>query len=153
MAITEENQPIGFWVFIRDTESAAYAAKMSGLPLFLTGLGLLGLVLAEIIAQDQHNPRVYSLLLAASLFVGAGLAIRMRVFDIVPIATTLFLIACAIRIVVAALLIMEAPGGHTAYVLASAVDLMWALPSILCALMMISGLRGWNYLRRHKPVI
>ena len=101
MAITEANQSLGFWVFVRDEESAVYAARLCGLPLFLTGLWALLLALLAmigeqaVIAGPAADDRFFGFLLVGGVLVVTGLLIRARFFGLVPVMATLFLVLCA----------------------------------------------------------
>jgi hypothetical protein len=156
MAITEANQPLGFWVFVRDEESAVYASRLCGLPLFLTGLWALLLALLAMIGEqapvieELESDRFFGFLLVGGLFVVAGLLIRARFFGLVPVMATLFLVLCAGAILAAGGLIAslrEATPGVG--VLPTFVSILSSpLFPMLFSLMMISGLRGWWYLRK-----
>lgn len=157
MAITEANQPLGFWVFVRDEESAVYAARLCGLPLFLTGLWALLLALLAmigeqaVIAGPAADDRFFGFLLVGGVLVVTGLLIRARFFGLVPVMATLFLVLCAGAILAAVGLVaslQEATSEFAALPVFVPI-LIGPLGPVLYCLMMISGLRGWYYLRKH----
>lgn len=158
MAITEANQPLGFWLFVHDEESGVYASRLCGLPVFLTGLWALVLALLTMIGEQApatmgaaESNRTLGFLLIGCAFVATGLLIRARFFSLVPIMATLFLLMCATAIVAASGLIIsqaEATSDFDTLPLPAAVLAAPVSPALFC-LMMISGLRGWCYLRKH----
>ena len=118
-----------FWIPVHDRASATYAVRMSGLPVFLIGLSLAlsGLVLLV----DPVSPMTLGWILAALSvpLIVLGLMLRGGRASLAPVACALFLGAAAIEV--------------------------WIAPSWglvvrgLIALVALSGLRGWWWLRQH----
>lgn len=128
--MAEPDNRLGFWVPIRDRDSALYAIRMTGLPVFLIGLTLV--LSGALSLADPLRPPLWGAILLglAVAFIAAGLALRAGKRWLVPPAAAIVLI----------LVLVEA------FFVPS-----WALVLRgLIALMAISGLRGWLWLRRHR---
>lgn len=80
----QQGAVFGFWMPVIDEESAAYAVKMSGLPLFLVGLNTFALVAVI----DQHWAQVIAAVFAV-LFVSLAFRIRAACTAWAPIAAFL----------------------------------------------------------------
>ncbi|RBW42235.1 hypothetical protein DS901_16140 [Loktanella sp. D2R18] len=123
-----------------DEESAAYAVKMSGLPLFLVGLNTFALLFVI----DQHWAQVIAVVFAV-LFVSLAFRIRAACTAWAPIAAflsvTFFLLQVMWRFLTAILL-----GFHWQVMLAEAARLI--VPT-LAVILAMGGLRGWKWLRRN----
>ena len=97
-----------------------------------------------------ESNRTLGFLLIGCAFVATGLLIRARFFSLVPITAMLFLVMCAVAIVAASGLVIsqaEATSDFEALPPSAAVLVAPVSPVLFC-LMMISGLRGWYYLRK-----
>ena len=134
-----EEPPFGFWIPVKDRPSAEYAAKMSGLPIFLMGIvffivaaiQLMFLVGAETFdIVDNIVVPSFTLLFAIYLIV-SGLLIRNLKFQTLPISIAIWFI---LQI-----------GG----VLSSGIGVS-TLFTVLLGLIAISGLRGWSWLRKNQ---
>ncbi len=127
--MAEAGNRLGFWIPVRDRASAQYAVRMSGLPVFLIGvsLALSGLVL--LVDPIAATGLGWVLAALALPLVALGLLLRGGRARLAPVACLLFLGAVAIEI--------------------------WLAPSWglvvrgLIALVAVSGLRGWWWLRQN----
>ena len=128
----------GFWIPIKDDDSAYYAAKMSGLPVFLLGLSLYVMAFAFVTIE---NPILFSLSLLLALFLKySGLRIHGGNFRTLPVSVGVWLIY--------AVLASYYAGFHTSpYITVYSAS---TLLSFLIALLAISGLRGWWYLKKRE---
>ncbi|MEP3891181.1 MAG: hypothetical protein ABJN69_12035 [Hellea sp.] len=131
------NPKWGFWIPVRNEASAHYAAKMSGLPVFMLGLSVLmfGLQFAGLRIWLAAG---IALLTALFLLV-SGLRIRSGKFGLLPISVGLWLIVMVIGVVPTSL----AP--TTAAVISTILNL-------IIGLLALSGLRGWWWLRSERRV-
>lgn len=129
----------GFWIAVKDYESAAYAAKMSGLPVFLLGISFLFTGIIKIAAGLPISASLYwgAMGIAGMFFIFSGLQIRKQKFQTLPLSVALWLLLTAIGLVIS----MRAGGVSN-------------LVNLLISLLTISGLRGWWWLREnphHAP--
>lgn len=127
----------GFWVPVKDKESAEYAAKMSGFPVFLMGLSFTPLGLLLVFAGEQVWQKIFGGVIAACgvFFIVSGLQIRKHKFKTLPVSVSIWLLLTVIAMFLA-LLSGSVPIGL----------------NLLIGLMAISGLRGWWWLTRN-PVL
>ncbi len=136
----QQGAVFGFWMPVIDEESAAYAVKMSGLPLFLVGLNTFALVAVI----DQHWAQVIAAVFAV-LFVSLAFRIRAACTAWAPIAAflsvTFFLLQVMWRFLTVIVL-----GFHWQVMLAEAARLI--VPT-LAVILAMGGLRGWKWLRRN----
>jgi len=127
------------WTEIGDRETADYAIKMSGLPVFLLGISYL------LVGAFFSDTAMVDLSAGVSLVI-IGIALRSGRGWLSPIATTIVLLWALIRAAQLApfvgLLLIVSP---TAIGL-----LVGAALQIFLLLMTISGLRGWLWTRRQN---
>jgi hypothetical protein len=142
-----ERSTSSFWIKISDRESATYAAKMSGMPIFLFGIAAVASTLSDF-AQSQG--RLYLIAIGAiGLFcITSGLRIRKGRFGLIIFVIPLYLIMLGITAV-----------GYMGYMIQSYrsyPDVITSLfrlaemivPSLL-GIFALAGLRGWWWLRRN----
>ena len=125
------DQPWGFWVVIRNKVDADFAIKMSGLPIFLLGTSslLVGTVFA---LRGSHYIAVAAIMAVISaVLIWSGLRIRSGKYGTFFPST---------------LVVLFALSGHLLSE-SVAITILGALQGIL----MLSGVRGWLYLRRASP--
>lgn len=122
----------GFWIPVTDRASAEYAAKMSGLPVFLMGLSFLAIAVLQLIyVQTPVLQIIGVLILLGSIFlIYSGLQIRKLKFMTLPISVGLWLILNILGLVTT--------GVGVGTVL-----------TLLIGLMAVCGLRGWFWLKRN----
>lgn len=118
----------GFWIPVKDDNSARYAAKMAGLPVFLMGLSFIVPTLFHFANTRPIVGGAY--LLAMVFFVAAGLLIRKGRFGFLPVSVGLWIAV-------------------TTYAYAQSGLTMSIFLSITIGLVAMSGLRGWLWLQRH----
>lgn len=140
-------QPYGFWIRVRDRESATYAARMSGLPVLLVGIlqAFAGLFDATMSSEEK-----IARFIIAGLFIIAGIAIRRGVFMLIPIVCTIMLLMVIAGLAGVAMEIFShlRQGVPGQYLTAS---FTWqSIMPILILLLMISGFRGWWWLHRNR---
>jgi hypothetical protein len=125
----------GYWPRIKDRDSVIDAVKMAGLPVFLLGATGVLTVLLSVADVLQANPtieQVLALALAAAtgvLLVALGLAIRRG-------RPSLVVLAAVITFTNAAATLWLAPWWASVF-------------QVLMVLLMLSGLRGWWWLRKN----
>ncbi|MDK4738417.1 hypothetical protein PH547_05980 [Rhizobium sp. CNPSo 3464] len=126
--MSEKDGQRWYWIRISDHESATYAARMSGLPIFLAGLSTAVLALTN--GSRNNDPIAVILTVALGLFISAvGWRIRAGSFRVIPIVMPLYLINLAAN----ALLF----------------PIVGSVLAILYILLAIAGIRGWWWLRRN----
>ena len=127
------------WTKIRDRETADYAIRMSGLPVFLLGTSYL------LVGAFFSDTALVDLTAGASLII-IGIALRSGRGWLSPIATTIAVLWTLIRAAqiapVFGLLLLMSP---TAIGL-----LVGAALQLILLLMTIAGLRGWLWSRRQS---
>ncbi|HEX8045236.1 hypothetical protein, partial [Rhizobium sp.] len=95
--VTEKEDQRWYWIRISDHKSATYAARMSGLPIFLAGLSTTALALAN--GSWDNGPITPLLTIAFGLFIAAvGWRIRAGAFRVIPIIMPLYLINLAVNV-------------------------------------------------------
>jgi hypothetical protein len=125
----------GYWPRIADRDSALAAVKMAGLPVFLIGASGILTVLFSVLAVLQIRPTpesIFTLAFTAAtgvLLVALGLAIRRG-------RPSLIVSAAVITFANAAATFWLAPWWASVF-------------QILMVLLMLSGLRGWWWLRQN----
>jgi hypothetical protein len=126
---------VGPWARVVDTKGAQQAVRMAGLPVFLIGLMTMlfaGIALLTVMASGLTiiRPLPFALpLLAGLALVALGLALRAGRAGLVPLAALPTLANAALSAVLLPL---------------------WALPvQVMVALVALSGLRGWWWLRKN----
>jgi len=127
-----EEPPFGFWIPVKNRASANYAAKMSGLPVFLMGLSFVFLGGLFLIENKFSAQGLYNLItvLGGLFLIFSGLQIRKLKFKTLPISVGLWLVLNIIGV-----LASEFSFGN--------------IITILIGILAISGLRGWFWLREH----
>lgn len=122
----------GFWVPVKDKESAEYASKMSGLPVFILGLNFLFSGLYLLIKKIEI---LYAtgVTLSGIFFLISALQIKKYKFKTLPMSVTLWLVITTVA---------------TLFMGINASTII----NILIGLLAISGLRGWWWLTRN-PVL
>ena len=143
----ETPQPYGFWVRIRDRESAAYAARMSGLPVFIAGIAQVFAGLFD--ATLDSGEKIVTLVVAVS-FTCAGIAIRRGVLVLVPIVSVVMLLVVVFGLAVLAIEIFNRFQWDIPDQSLTASFTWRSIIPVLILLMMISGLRGWWRLRKER---
>jgi len=127
--MAEAQNRFGFWIPVHDRASAMYAVWMSGLPVFLIGLSLVLSGLVLLVDPVSAMGLGWVLAAAALPLIAIGLRLRAGRAWLAPVACALFLGTFAAEI--------------------------WLMPTWglvvrgLVALIALSGLRGWWWLRRH----
>jgi len=122
------DQPWGFWVIIRNEADAKFAIKMSGLLFFLAGASSL-LVAASIALKQPHEIATTAIMITISVaLIWSGLRIRKGKYGTFASSTLLFFLALCVHLLSEPL----------------AINILGALQGIL----MLSGIRGWLYLRK-----
>jgi hypothetical protein len=127
----------GPWARVVDAQGAQQAVRMAGLPVFLIGLLTVlfaGVTLLTVMASgltiSRPLPVALPMLVGLALVV-IGLALRAGRAALVPVAALLTL----------------ANAGLSALLLP-----LWVLPvQAMMALVAVSGLRGWWWLRKNRP--
>ncbi|WP_337267432.1 hypothetical protein [Oryzifoliimicrobium ureilyticus] len=137
------NQPIGFWWFIRDDDDARDAVGLAGLPIFLIGLAYL--LISAVFLLDTTGPIMVGGPIGLALML-MGLCLRAGKTKLTPYAFGLF----ALHILFALTLFGAATldGGVSLEAIAN-LAVAAILPALLLVLM-ISGLRGWLWLRKAR---
>ncbi len=128
----EHKEPaFGFWIPVTDRASAQYAAKMSGLPVFLLGLSFLSIGLVQIVSTGVSKFQLIGgiIALCGGFLVFSGLRIRALRFRTLPFTVGLWLVLNIVSIYI------------------SGFGLGTILP-LLIGLMAACGLRGWWWLRK-----
>lgn len=125
----------GYWPRITDRGNAMAAVRMAGLPVFLVGPQMVlfaGVTMLTVMASGLTITRplpVMLPLLAGLTLAALGLALRAGRAGLVPLAALLTLVNTALSV---------------------ALQPLWVLPvQAMMALLAISGLRGWWWLRKH----
>jgi len=152
MSAPRKNQPQhaeawGWWVKIRDADSANYAIKMSGFPVFLWGISYLviGLIILLTGPVSPDFGIAAALLALAILAVGialiiTGLQLKKNNPKIAPFAAGLYIAATALGA------ILNFTNTETSTIVASSSLVI----SVLMILLAISGIRGWLWLRANN---
>lgn len=147
MTVSDEDigdQPWGFWVIIRNAASAKWAIKMSGVVTFILGAGMLVFSVISVLHRigaklsletfilgwQNAGLFTYAVLAVGAFLVIAGLRIR---------AGQTFWLFATTPIVIANHALLIGNGLHTA-----------SLISVLHLILLISGFRGWWWLRSHS---
>jgi len=127
-----EEPPFGFWIPVKDHASANYAAKMSGLPVFLMGLSFVFLGGLFLIENKFSAQGLYNLItvLGGLFLIFSGLQIRKLKFKTLPISIAIWLGLNLLGFMVAGFGI-------------------GSILTLLIGILAISGLRGWYWLREH----
>lgn len=146
--MAELDQPWGFWVRIKDRDSALYAMRMAGLPVFLSGLT--GALISIVDPADSQAGFLVGWAIAAMLIM-MGLMIRKGRFGLVPFAAALMLINIGLSIASSILITVG-----IARLDLLPVDILFmefirlSVFPVLFLLVMVSGLRGWRWLRQSR---
>ena len=128
--MAEPDNRLGFWVPIRDQESALYAIRMTGLPVFLIGVTLLFSGVLSLVDPVRPALWAYVLLGFALVFLVAGLALRAGQTWLAPLAAGIVVLVVMLEAIFLPSYALVLRG--------------------LIALMAFSGFRGWLWLRRHN---
>ena len=90
----------GFWIPVRDRQSAEYAAKMSGLLVFLMGLNFVFVGSLILNSSDEASEHIIGILMALSgiLFLISGVRIRKLKFETLPVTVPLWVIITTLNI-------------------------------------------------------
>lgn len=123
----------GFWIPVKDRQSATYAAKMSGFPVFLSGFSLL--LQSNLVFPLRNGTKFSFLILGLGIticglfFIISALKIRKHKFATLPVSVGLWLgfTTLSMLLVPHALKIMN----------------------IIIGLLCVSGLRGWWWLKQN----
>ncbi len=128
-----KESPFGFWIPVTDKESAEYAAKMSGLPIFLLGLNFCALALVQVfVPQPALIYAAYFCFFIFGLFlIFSGLRIRKQKFGTLPVSLGLWLFLNLVGVLIIGVGI-------------------GTIITLLIGLLAVSGLRGWLWLRRNS---
>ena len=138
---------LGWWVKINDVDSANYAIRMSGLPIFLMGISFIIASFGALLTWSaiQSESVILKGFLIAMLPVGiflviCGVLLRKNKNEIAPIAACLY-----IPFVLGSLFfVTPAPdiGQNTMLIINMIFTLLFALLSL-------GGLRGWRWLKQN----
>ena len=131
------NPKWGFWIPIRSEASAHYAAKMSGLPVFMLGLSVLMFGLQFAVLRIWLAAGIA--LLTALFLLVSGLRIRSGKFTLLPISVGFWLIVMVLGLVQTGL----AP---------TMVAVISTALNLIIGLLALSGLRGWWWLRSKRRI-
>ncbi len=121
----------GFWITVEDEASARYAVRMAGLPVLIIGVLFVIGGLGSLDSMRGADP------LTTWLTLGFGGAVILMAFGLRQGYAALVPIATAISGALIALRLATAP----AYAI--------ILPALIL-LLVVSGFRGWLWLRRNK---
>ncbi len=146
--MSNTDQPWGFWVRVKDRESARYAARMAGLPVFLGGLFS---ALVALVEPAPTPSRFVAGWLIAVVLIITGLLIRSGRFGLVPFAALIMILNIIIGLVTSAILAagIVRLGAFPPGLLVMEFIRIIIFP-VLFLLVMISGLRGWWWLRQNR---
>ncbi len=135
----------GFWITVADQASAAEAVRMAGLPSLVMGANALLLGLMEIVRQAPNT-------LFAAVFGFLGLLLVVVSFRIraghgawIPLVAIVFFVFLADM---AASSVRQWFEAAQAPVLQAKLVTGWIVP-LFCLALAVSGIMGWNWLRRH----
>jgi hypothetical protein len=130
----ETDQPWGFWVILRNEADAHWALKVSGLVVFLMGMGFLFASYASLShfagAPKAAGDSLGGVLanLAGALFMVVGARMHLGSYGLFPLSAAVFLLLSLFQI----------------WLVPSPFNLVLVLEGVL----IISGIRAWFYLRR-----
>lgn len=128
-----------YWASVDDESSARDAVRMAGLPVLIMAATEGLRALTQVIDGDQ-----------GAMWVSAGFAALLTVVAFrlrsghaawVPLVFLLFAVMTGFRL-------MQLVEGWNAAVIVIQLLTGWIIP-LLCALLMIGGLRGWLWMRAH----
>lgn len=131
----------GYWTAIDDSESASEAVRMSGLPILIMG-GAEGLHALIQSVPEYGDPRAMWVAIAsATVLIVVAFRLRGGHAAWVPLVVLMFAMAAVTRLT-------QLVGGGAAASIPSQQLTGWIIP-VLCALLMIGGLRGWLWMHAH----
>jgi len=133
MALGDKNQLLGFWIFIKDEASARWALKMSGVVFLISSFGHLVGAMLFLLAGDTFLGVFCLVMIPLLIFF----SFRLRNGDnkLLPIfAAYLFLIS-AINVV-------------AYFITPGSIAFASLCLNLLCSFLVLSGLRGWFWLRK-----
>ncbi len=140
----------GWWVKVKDVDSANYAIRMSGLPIFLMGLGFLIASLFIVItwSQIEFTSALQKIFLMAMLpislcLTASGIMLRKNFNKIAPIAAGLYIPY------ILGNLFFVAPSPDIGENTMLVINVLF---TTLMALLSLGGLRGWLWLRKNPSV-
>jgi len=130
--MAHKDSPFGFWIPVTDRPSAEYAAKMSGLPVFLMGLSFIIMAVFQLFLSRAQPIVIISaiLILGGAILMYLGLQIRNLKFGVLPFSIGIWFVLNLLGI---------ASGGFG----------YSTILTLLIGILAISGLRGWLWLKRH----
>ncbi|MBB2673041.1 UNVERIFIED_ORG: hypothetical protein GGE44_002603 [Rhizobium esperanzae] len=134
-------QPHGLWPRVRDRESAIYVTRMAGLPTFLLGISY---VLNPYLESQIFDLRSGIEILVGALLILTGLRIRGGKLGLLPFSVAMVLLHALGRVLWAWIFVRN---GYEPEM--TAAFLTMSLMQALTSLLMISGLRGWRWLKNN----
>jgi hypothetical protein len=132
----------GYWPVIRDEASASSAAKMSGLPVLIFGLGLLIPSVIDLLG-NMGPLAVVNLLLGAVGVLLLVCAFRIRTGHHAWLPFLMFPMLGIMMVNLLAPLFASLTEEHTTVWIGRAIG-------VLLVILALSGLRGWLWKRRNK---
>ena len=139
------SEALGWWVNVKDADSANYAIRMSGLPIFLMGVNFFVASLVAFLTWNtiQSDSMFLKAFLLAMFPIGlslivCGILLRKNNNKIAPLAAGLYIPFVLISL----FFVTPAPdiGKNTMLV----INMLFTL---LMMLLSLGGLRGWRWLR------
>lgn len=135
----DDRRPWGFWFPIKDAEDALYAAKLTGLPVFLAGLWSAAASFASLTLRPGWTSA--TILVVGCVFIIAGLQIRKGRLQLVPVLVPLYILLVGLNVI----LVFKA---FAAINVTLAPTFNMLIP-VLTGILSLNGLRGWWWLRQN----
>lgn len=134
-----------FWMPVNDEASARDAVKMGGLPILLIGFNTLVFCLIGFLQGSLSNTLVIGGVILSLLLVVFSFRIRSGKAGSLPYLSALFLIF----FVLSALFSLIGNILQGGAVVGGVMFVVGLIVPVLAMLLSISGLRGWNWLRKN----
>ncbi|MDT0683453.1 hypothetical protein RM543_12220 [Roseicyclus sp. F158] len=135
----------GYWISLEDRASARNAVRMSGLPVLLMGANAALLALVSSVRPFPDMAVVSSAAAIAALLVLMAFRIRAGHAAWIPFASMLFIAFLGVSLFSSYIGWQVAGGNPTT---GAQILLGWIIPAI-CLILMVSGLRGWFWMRQN----
>jgi hypothetical protein len=135
MALGDKNQLLGFWIFIKDEASARWALKMSGVVFLISSFGHLIGALLFFLASDTFLGAFC--LVMIPLLILVSFKLRNGNNKLLPIFTAYLFLISAINVIA----YFMNPGS---------IAFASLCLNLLCSFLVLSGLRGWLWLKKHS---